>query len=131
MPKVTKVNSFTTQPLNHLTTQLLSSFILAQRPCVFIERIKAPRDINDPAKTIGKNLRLPSLSPFLAFNKAPCRKLQGIKRNCAEANPPLLYELRRGHLAIHPCSRVFWRRRIKNPLSGLPDNGLSRYSQQH
>jgi len=56
MPKVTKVNSFTTQPLNHLTTQLLSSFILAQRPCVFIERIKAPRDINVPAQTIGKNL---------------------------------------------------------------------------
>jgi len=51
MPKVTKVNSFTTQPLNHLTTQLLSSFILAQRPCVFIERIKALRDINDPANT--------------------------------------------------------------------------------
>jgi len=82
-------------------------------------------------KTIGKNLRQPSLSPFLAFNKAPCSKLQGIKRNCAEANPPSLYELRRGHLAIHPCSRVFWRRRIKNPLPGSPDNGLSGYSQQH
>jgi len=117
MPKVPKVNSFTTQPLNHLTTQLLSSFILAQRPCVFIEKIKAPRDINDPAKTklqschceersdvaiypieiashsfamtsmnssrlnatwyktIRTNLRQPSLSPFLAFNKKPVTRL--------------------------------------------------------
>ena len=48
-------------------------------------------------------------------NQAPCSKLQGIKRNCAEANPPWLHELRRGRLAIpvkqeplaeadHPCS---------------------------
>ena len=45
--------------------------------------------------------------PFTALsqsNEAPCSKLQGIKRNCAEANPPSLYELRRGRLAIHPCS---------------------------
>ena len=43
--------------------------------------------------------------------------MQGIKRNCAEANPPSLYELRRGRLAIpveqkplaeadHPCSKL-------------------------
>ena len=48
-------------------------------------------------------------------NEAPCSNLQGTKRNCAEANPPSLYELRRGRLAIpveqeplaeadHPCS---------------------------
>ena len=39
-------------------------------------------------------------------NEAPCSKLQGIKRNCAEANPPSLWELRRGRLAIHPCSKL-------------------------
>ena len=88
MPKVPKVNSFTTQPLNHLTTQLLSSFVVAQKLCMFIAKIKAPREINDSDQAIGKNLRQPFLSPFLAFNKAPCSKLQGIKRNCAEANPP-------------------------------------------
>jgi hypothetical protein len=26
--------------------------------------------------------------------------------NCAKANPPSLFELRRGHLAIHPCSKL-------------------------
>ena len=39
-------------------------------------------------------------------DEAPCSKLYGIKRNCAEANPPSLYELRRGRLAIHPCSKL-------------------------
>jgi hypothetical protein len=39
-------------------------------------------------------------------DEAPCSKLQGIKRNCAEAYPPSLYELRRGRLAIHPCSKL-------------------------
>ena len=42
----------------------------------------------------------------MPINEAPCSKLQGIKRNCAEANPPSLYELRRGGLAIHPCSKL-------------------------
>ena len=69
MPKVPKVNSFTTQPLNHLTTQLLSSFVVAQKLCMFIAKIKALREINDSDQAIGKNLRQPSLSPFLAFNK--------------------------------------------------------------
>jgi len=72
MPKVPKVNSFTTQPLNHLTTQLLSSFVVAQKLCMFIAKIKALREINDSDQAIGKNLRQASLSPFLAFNKAPC-----------------------------------------------------------
>jgi hypothetical protein len=44
--------------------------------------------------------------PRPVINEAPCSKLQGIKRNCAEANPPSLYELRRGRLAIHPCSKL-------------------------
>ena len=31
-----KVKSFTAQLLNHLTTQLLSSFVVSERPCVFV-----------------------------------------------------------------------------------------------
>ena len=45
-------------------------------------------------------------SAYMETNEAPCSKLHGIKRNCAEANPPSLYELRRGRLAIHPCSKL-------------------------
>jgi hypothetical protein len=40
-----------------------------------LKKITAPREINDPAQTIGKNLRQPSLSPFLAFNKKPVTRL--------------------------------------------------------
>jgi len=36
------------------------------------------------------------IHPFDAYNEAPRRKRRGIKRNSAEANPPSLYELRRG-----------------------------------
>jgi len=42
---------------------------------IALKKIKAPGDINDPAKTIGKNLRQPYLSPFLAFNKKPVIRL--------------------------------------------------------
>jgi len=34
--KVPTVKSSTTQILNHLTTQLLSSFVVSERPCVFV-----------------------------------------------------------------------------------------------
>ena len=34
--KVPTVKSSTTQILNHLTTQLLLSFAVAERPCVFV-----------------------------------------------------------------------------------------------
>jgi hypothetical protein len=33
---VLKIKSSTTQLLNHLTNQLLSSFVVAERPCVFV-----------------------------------------------------------------------------------------------
>jgi hypothetical protein len=33
-----KVKSFTHQPRNHLTTQLLSFFVVAERACVFIKK---------------------------------------------------------------------------------------------
>ena len=42
----------------------------------------------------------------MIMNEAPWSKLQVIKRNCAEANPPSLYELRRGRLAINPSSKL-------------------------
>ncbi len=50
----------------------------------------------------------------MKYNKVPCCKQQGIKTEFAEAtrlsspksNPPSLFELRRVHLAIHPCSKL-------------------------
>ena len=35
--KVPKIKVFTAQPLNYLTTQLLSFFVVAERPCVFVK----------------------------------------------------------------------------------------------
>jgi len=36
VPKVPKIKSSTAQLLNHLTTQLLSSFVVTERPSVFV-----------------------------------------------------------------------------------------------
>ena len=61
-----------------------------------------------------------------SMNEAPCSKLHGIKRNCAEANPPSLYELRRGRPAIHPCSKLQGILAKANKVGWLMSNGRAR-----
>jgi len=45
VPKVPKFKSFTAQQLNHLTTQLISSFVVVERLCVFIKVVGLFLDI--------------------------------------------------------------------------------------
>jgi len=47
-----------------------------------------------------------SRSALIAQNEAPRSKLRGIKAEFAEANPPLLFKLRRVRPVIHPCSKL-------------------------
>ena len=84
-----------------------------------------PDDVREMLQILedGINLipKLDKMDKIRVRSEAPRASARGIcgkaKRNCAEANPPTLYELRRGRLSPflpvlpHGAS---WRRRVKS-----------------